>query len=500
MQMPNSLIMTLSKNTYINVVESKEKSVCFSTPDVDVNISNDQEFGAKKSPTETQIQMAVSGKVKSAFIDALKSGGKGGKLHQNDDTEQNSLIAGSSDEVKPQLLDINYQSNNSSDEQNSNQSLQFQTNNNIMTGVKLSSTADGDLKGLAASKCVVPNEDFWFIGGQTHVSDTTELVLANPNSSASEVKITLWGNDTSQGMSDDGSLKFIGNRDIGVNAKDETHVLLSGGAPNQDVIAVHVEAKYSPISAVIFSRTLKGLLPQGLDYINSTALPGHQQMITGIGVNKSENQTGYLNLLSFDQNTTVDVEFIQNSSPESSNSSSHKNITHKFSLNANKISLIDLNFLENGVWTAYLNSDSNIIASIRLEKQISDGTGEFTYLSAQSPQNSLLLPLSDFNSIKVSLASFSQEQKSVYYAVYNQNGKYIMSKSLNIAKNKPIELNRSDLGAQTDFGYYILFKSKDDANVIAQTVINHNSYLSNISSDSQNVKSMNYQLKKVTIQ
>ncbi|ALV44514.1 hypothetical protein MB46_02260 [Arthrobacter alpinus] len=150
---------------------------------------------------------------------------------------------------------------------------------------------DGDLAGLSAATCQTPSNELWLSGASTSVGRTAILAISNSSKSAATVSLDLYGSN--------GLVQTAAGKGLVVAAGAERSVVLSGLAPDQDLLSVHLKSSGGAVSAVIQESVLRGLTPGGVDYLAPVQAPSSTLTIPGVRVQapdaaaKISGQSGY---------------------------------------------------------------------------------------------------------------------------------------------------------------------------------------------------------------
>ncbi|MGO2542102.1 MAG: DUF5719 family protein, partial [Specibacter sp.] len=150
---------------------------------------------------------------------------------------------------------------------------------------------DGDLAGLAAATCQTPANEMWLSGASTTVGRTAVLSIANSSASPATVSLDFF--------SGNGPLQAPAGKGLVVDAGTVRAVVLSGLAPDQDLLSVHLKSAGGAVSAVIQQSVLRGLTPGGIDYLAPVGDPASALTIPGVRVQKPSDaakitaQSGY---------------------------------------------------------------------------------------------------------------------------------------------------------------------------------------------------------------
>ncbi|MFD6092525.1 DUF5719 family protein [Oerskovia sp. NPDC060338] len=126
-------------------------------------------------------------------------------------------------------------------------------------------TTAGDLRGLAAASCAVPDISQWLVGGSTEVGSSAQLVLQNPGRTPATVRLSIWGPG--------GPVVLSGGGQYLVPPGEEVVTLVEAVAPEQRRLAVHVESTGGTVAAYLQHSTLDGLVPVGVDFVVPGAEP-----------------------------------------------------------------------------------------------------------------------------------------------------------------------------------------------------------------------------------
>lgn len=131
-----------------------------------------------------------------------------------------------------------------------------------------------NLAGLASANCIRPSSDSWLIGGDTSPGRETLLILSNPTAVDSTVNLEIIGAG--------GPIVAPGLSSISVPKSKTTVIPISGLAPNLPTFAVHVVASGGSLGAWLQTRTMRGLVPGGVELIGPSVDPAKFLTIPGI--------------------------------------------------------------------------------------------------------------------------------------------------------------------------------------------------------------------------
>jgi hypothetical protein len=145
-----------------------------------------------------------------------------------------------------------------------------------LAAVQSTLARSGNLRGLAATACTVPNSDSWLVGGGTMGGERLRLLLANPAAAAAVVDVDLHGPD--------GRVPAPSGEGVVVPAGGEVPIFIDALAPGLARVAVHVTTRSGRVRATLHDSLLRGLVPAGADDVPVAAVPAKQQVVPGVSV------------------------------------------------------------------------------------------------------------------------------------------------------------------------------------------------------------------------
>ncbi|NVM99318.1 DUF5719 family protein [Arthrobacter sp. SDTb3-6] len=233
--------------------------------------------------------------------------------------------------------------------------------------------ADGDLRGLAAATCQTPSNDFWLTGASTTVGRTAVLTLANSTQSSATVSLDLFGAS--------GPIQAPGGKSLVIAPGAVQSVVLSGLAPDQQQLSVHVRSVGGAVSGTIQQSVLRGLTPGGVDFLQPVEGPAASTVIPGVQVQdpaaaaKISAQDGYS-----DASTTLQVTVpgatdavvaVKAYGPSGQAALPGGGV---FTAPAGKVSSLPLAGLPQGTYSLSVTSDSAVVAGVRLANSTKPGS------------------------------------------------------------------------------------------------------------------------------
>ncbi|MDJ0317192.1 DUF5719 family protein [Arthrobacter antibioticus] len=232
--------------------------------------------------------------------------------------------------------------------------------------------ADGDLAGLAAASCQTPSNELWLSGASTTVGRTAILVISNSSQSPATVSLEFF--------SGNGPLQAPAGKGLVIDAGTVRSVVLSGLAPDQELLSVHLKSAGGAVSAVIQQSILRGLTPGGIDYLAPVQAPSSALVIPGVRVQdpgaatKISAQAGYEDATTA---LTVTVPGLRDSvvevkayGPEGQVALPNGGV---FTAVAGKVNQLSLAGLAKGTYSLSVRADEAVAATVRLVNSTKEG-------------------------------------------------------------------------------------------------------------------------------
>lgn len=154
-----------------------------------------------------------------------------------------------------------------------------------VVGSAVERVGGGDISGLAALTCGVPDIDQWLIGGATSVGASARLVLANPSQASVEATVTIYG-----------ELGELETRVVPIGPDGQAELLLEGVVVDVALLAVHVTATGTGVVAALQDSRLEGFQPAGTEWVVPGAV-AQELAIPGVGTQGVSGQTATVRLM-----------------------------------------------------------------------------------------------------------------------------------------------------------------------------------------------------------
>ncbi|MHA7306327.1 DUF5719 family protein [Arthrobacter sp. TMN-49] len=231
---------------------------------------------------------------------------------------------------------------------------------------------DGDLAGLAAATCQSPANELWLSGASTSVGRTAVLMVANSSPSPATLSLDLFGST--------GPINAPGAKGLVVGPGGVRSVVLSGLAPDQELLSVHLKSAGGAVSAVIQQSVLRGLTPGGVDYLAPVQAPAPSATIAGVRVQAPEVAAKISAQNSYADASTelaVTVPGVADSVVEVKAFGESGQVALPnggvFTAPAGKVSSLSLAGLPEGNYSLSVSADASVTAAVRLVNSTKPG-------------------------------------------------------------------------------------------------------------------------------
>lgn len=149
--------------------------------------------------------------------------------------------------------------------------------------VQLQAAAGTQAFGLAAASCVPGSSDAWIVAGDNSVGREALLVLVNPGAVDATVNLELLGTS--------GPIQGSGLSGISAPAGKTTVLPLASFAPKAETFAVHVSSRGSSLGIYLQQKTVRGVIPGGLDLIPVSSAADKKLVIPGVFIRTTAKLT-----------------------------------------------------------------------------------------------------------------------------------------------------------------------------------------------------------------
>ena len=168
---------------------------------------------------------------------------------------------------------------------NLNADQDSQQGSSVLTGSSAQLSAIGSMRGLAASSCQLPSNDFVIVGGSTLAGREALLVLTNPSPIDATADLRVF--------TDLGEVTVSGLSGISVPARSTTAVSLASFAPTVPSLAVQVQSQGAKLAGWIQARAVRGTAATGVDWISPNPQASESAVLPGLVIRGTRviNQT-----------------------------------------------------------------------------------------------------------------------------------------------------------------------------------------------------------------
>lgn len=133
--------------------------------------------------------------------------------------------------------------------------------------------------GLAVANCQLGSNEAWFVAGDNSVGREALLVLVNPTKVDATVSLQIVGTN--------GPIQGTGLSGISVPAGKVTVLPLAAFAPKAATFAVQVSSRGAALGMWLQQKTIRGLTPGGLDYVQASPAESKTVEIPGLFIRSS---------------------------------------------------------------------------------------------------------------------------------------------------------------------------------------------------------------------
>jgi len=134
--------------------------------------------------------------------------------------------------------------------------------------------AGGEVTGVAAAACGPPSTEAWFTGLGTELGHRPRLSLVNPEQTAAEADVILYGPD--------GLMEAPALLDVVVPPRGSVAFELDAVAPDLEQLAVEVRVQIGRVQAGIRDARVDGLDSLGVDWVPSSVPPSTRTIVPGV--------------------------------------------------------------------------------------------------------------------------------------------------------------------------------------------------------------------------
>ncbi len=285
----------------------------------------------------------------------------------------------------------------------------------LLTANQLQLAKDKSISGLLAAPCLRPQSEFWFVGGSTSIGREALLILTNPSPVDATVDLNIF---TENGVSYSAGLSGIS-----VPKSKTTVIPLSSFVLRAQSIAVHVKSQGGSITALIQQKAIRGTSASGADYIAPSDIATKEAVFPGILVRGASDTAKF-------RKTGSKYGDVQNMLRVFVPGEKDATITFQVlgtdvetfgtvlsvTAPAGKVSDFAIQGLQNGDYFGILNSDVEVLSSLRLvrARATTDRFVDFAWLNrAAGFTNTRYVAVPDSGITKLSLVNVGSKPTTV---------------------------------------------------------------------------------------
>jgi hypothetical protein len=237
------------------------------------------------------------------------------------------------------------------------------------------------ISGLAGAACQRPSSDIWLSGGDTTTGHEALLILRNPTAVDATVDLEIF--------TEGGAIDAAGLNGISVVAGKVTVLPLASLVPRSSGFVTHVSAKGGAVAAWVQQRNVNGLTAVGVDYISPSAPAAKESVVPGIFIRGvalakklADADEAYADLVTtvrfFNPGTSVATVTAQ---IMGSNSKTFGTVIQQ-DVKPGAMVDVPLTELADGDYVALVNSNSDVLVSVRLPRVVTGSAPDFTWLAS----------------------------------------------------------------------------------------------------------------------
>lgn len=284
----------------------------------------------------------------------------------------------------------------------------------------------GDLQGMSATSCVVPQLEQSMMTAPTTTGWTQQLILANSSDKATTVSIQAWGTKTGQPVA------LETDSSVSVNAHAERVVNLSAAAPDQQALYVTLTSSATPVAAVTRVVHMDGLTPRGSDFAVSGSEASKTVSLAGI-VSGAQTDVSVFSK----QSGTATLSWITRSGIKKARS---------LRLTGQQINALSLGKAPTDAYGIVVDGDVKLDASARCT-QSSSKQSDFLIVNSVPSFQASAITIPDGVNAAVTMVNASDTGAKVSFTGYDAKGKRVGGKTLDVAASRSMRMDMGDIVA-----------------------------------------------------
>lgn len=307
--------------------------------------------------------------------------------------------------------------------------------------------------GLAAANCVPGASSAWLVAGDNSIGREALLVLANPSAVDATVNLQLYGTS--------GPIQGAGLSGISAPAGKVTVLPLSAFAPRTETFSVLVNSRGAALGIWLQQKTIRGLIPGGIELIGASAEPNKQVTIPGVFL----RDVAALQKLAGEDANFIDTKpMLRVTAPgdkqanftaqiQGADGKSFGNVIQGV-VPAGTTRDFPLEELSNGNYSVTVTADESVVAAVRYSR-LSAGKPDFTWAQSVTPTKlkagftalpgassrlSVMNPNDEVAKITIDAKTFTVDSNSNLMITVTAGKHYAVSSSVAVAISQVVDV------------------------------------------------------------
>jgi hypothetical protein len=237
----------------------------------------------------------------------------------------------------------------------------------LLSAWQLQELNSARIRGAAATACLSPAREHWFVAGGTQSQSDTVLLVHNPGAVESAISVSVFGGD-------------LATSEFALAAGATEIISIATLLPSTENLAVRVQSS-NPSASWLQHRTSRGLSAAGLDLVPPIAAPSDRITIAGLSVRGNE-------LAPLAELTTPVLRVFNPSARATevlvqvSSSNGQFGRAERLLLNPGQLASVVLEGLADGDYVIFITAEQPVLAGAFNPVALSLNSFDFTWLTA----------------------------------------------------------------------------------------------------------------------
>lgn len=412
--LPNAVDSNFSSRSTIrqSVSATRVNMICPSRVGLpDKDNYGDPEYQPSEGDLRSSASYAGFGDVYRATVHSVRDFDSAQTVLRSPHQQDSILTASSNVDHEPQILEGRF--------------TQAQSGTGVAASMASWATS-GDVRGLAASSCIIPSMKQIFLIPSIREGVSHVLNVVNISGKASVIRVRAWsaGNRGEQ-------VNLLTGSTVIVPAHADTSLNLSAAVPKAEGLYVEVSSGQSPVASFIKTTFMQTLVSQGVDIIMPLGTSSLRTQLLGI----TQADRGKLYMFS-EQRTKVHISWLTNK---------QRAFMREYDLTARNVSSLSLSDIPEDAQGLEITATKPIAAMAMLERSGEHQQQDVAFVQPVQSHNisALVTPLSA-RETTLYLASL-HDDVAVTIVAYNRNGEQVAQKSMELTSSSVSSFSMSDL-------------------------------------------------------